>query len=138
MTFCSVRDVWWTANFLDHVLCSDPNYSPKVGHHEKMDIFFGLKIWKSLHLVVELGIALLPIQPVNCTFEVSPYGPMGPISFKPEVGILEDQFHETGVYFKTSKIRLIFQVDSMCQMWHPLPFEQSNQMVSSMISSKNT
>ena len=45
------------------------------------------------------------------------------------VGILEDQFHETGVYFKTSKILLIFQVESMCQMWHPLPFEQSNQMV---------
>ena len=43
------------------------------------------------------------------------------------VGILEDQFHETGVYFKTSKILLIFQVESMCQMWHP--FEQSNQMV---------
>ena len=34
------------------------------------------------------------------------------------VGILEDQFHETGVYFKTSKIRLIFQVESMCQTFN--------------------
>ena len=54
------------------------------------------------------------------------------------VGILEDQFEEAGVYFKISKILLIFQVESMCQMWHPLPFEQSNQMISSTISSKNT
>ena len=53
------------------------NWAPWKG-----TIFFGLKIWKSLHLVVELEIALLA---VNCTFEVCPYGPMGPILFNPKI-----------------------------------------------------